>query len=400
MKSNNKTFENFSYLLKLLSCSLNDTIPEKPNADTDWASVFLMAKSHSVAGMAYCAIKRLSPEDLPPENILADFKEYYEYQLLTDFNVDYETEIILNELAERKLYAMPLKGYILKHDYPIPAMRTMSDVDLLYMKSQRKQIKEYFIERGYTFERRLDNEMDFTKGEIHHYEVHENLASQDRIAHDYFSRIWDRVKFRNGYIGEMSLEDFYIYLLEHLAHHFEHGGVGVRMFMDIYVFKINHGDCLDNVYVENVLKKLNLTDFRQKAEALSFRWLAEGEIGEVCDELVDFIIHSETFGRVEVSVVSDTVRREETKGRTTTPLGNIICKLFPSYSFIAKNFPTAEKHKVLYPLFIIVYWFRRIFCERNIRLKSINSYLETGQSDTAMTFKKVRKEMGLDKGKR
>ncbi len=389
--------DNFSYLLKLLSCVLNDNMPPKPNANMDWASVFLLAKAHSVAGMVYCAIKKLPMEDLPPKEVLTDFKEYYEYQLMTDFNVDFETESILKEMASEKLYAMPLKGYILKHDYPIAAMRTMSDVDILYKESQKKQVKEFFINRGYKYEKRPDLEMDFTKDEFNHYEVQANLVSSERIAYKYFSSIWDRVSFSNEFIGKMELEDFYLYLLEHLAYHFEHGGVGVRMFMDVYVFQKAHKADLDKEYVSKILRELRLDDFARKAEQMSYNWFSGETEPDTYNDVTAFIVNSGTFGRAEFSIVGDTVKREEKSGKKATAFGNLLHKLFPSYSYIANQYPKIKKCKFIYPFMIPAYWFDRIFFKRNINTKHISKYFETTDSESAKTYKAVIRDMGLSK---
>ncbi len=390
-----RKLQNFSYLLKLLSCTLNDTETPKPNENTDWALVFSLAKKHSVAGMANCAVKKLDTELLPPKNVMADFKEYYEYQLLTDFNVDFETEEILKAMSKRKLYAMPLKGYILKHDYPVAAMRTMSDVDILYKESQKKEVKTLLLERGYEFNPLLEGEMEFRKGEFHHYEMQANLCDSDRCSYEFFKNIWDRVSFKDGYIGKMSLEDYYLYLLEHLASHFENGGVGLRMFMDVYVFTKKHGKDLDEAYMEKGLEALNLTKFREKAEALSFNWFSENPVIDIDSPITEFIMDSETYGRLNYNIVINTVKKEEKSGKKMSPVKNIIHKLFPDYSFICKRYPVAKRHKVLYPFCIVRMWISRI-CARNINTKGIKNYLISTDSDIAKSYKAILGNMGLD----
>ncbi|MDD6251616.1 MAG: nucleotidyltransferase family protein [Oscillospiraceae bacterium] len=392
--SDAKKLENFSYLLKLLSCALNDTKIPQPNECIDWALVFSLAKSHSVAGMAYCAIKKHGFENLPPKNVLAEFKEYYEYQLLTDFNVDVETEDILREMAEKKLYAMPLKGYLLKHDYPVPAMRTMSDVDILYKESQQEAVKALFLERGYSFNPLLCGEMEFSKGEFHHYELQANLCDEDRASYDFFSNIWERVSYTDGYRARMSLEDYYLYLLEHLAFHFENGGVGLRMFMDVYVFMKKHGKELDEAYLTDSLNKLKLKDFRVSAEKLGNEWFCDNSSADLSSPITEFIMDSQTYGRLEYNIVMDTVRREEKIGKRISPLKNLLCKIFPNYSYIAKRYPIAQKHKILYPFCIVRMWVGRIFA-RNINTKGIKNYLIPTDSDIAKSYKAILTDMGL-----
>ena len=103
--------QNFSYLLKLLACVLNDTMPPKPNADTDWASVFYMAECHSVAGMVYCALLKLDKTDMPSSDIFEKFKQCHTLDLLKDTNVDVETKAVLNIFRGKNIKAVPVKGY-------------------------------------------------------------------------------------------------------------------------------------------------------------------------------------------------------------------------------------------------------------------------------------------------
>ncbi|MGN0452854.1 MAG: nucleotidyltransferase family protein [Ruminococcus sp.] len=387
--------QNFSYVLKLLACVLNDTDAPKPSSDTDWASVFSIAKYHSVMGMLCYAVNKLPRELRPQGEIYEELLDAQRRQLVLEANVQFETERLLALMNDRKLYALPLKGYILKHDYPQPDMRTMTDVDILCKEADKEKVIELFTSEGYTLNRDSERDLDFTKGEMFHYEVHSKVLSETSPYYGYFSLMWQRAHVKEGeYIASLSNEDFYIYLLEHLAKHFEGSGAGVRLIMDVYVFLKAHSSDLDNSYINSELSKLNLLGFREVVEALSQNWFSS-ENPDTDSDLADFILCSCTFGTSENAVLQKTMNIDRQSKRHHSGFYYFLRNCFPGFSKLSSVFPSLQNKKALYPFYVLPYWCKRIFGDKNLNTSNFKYYLKGTDNSEAQRLKKVISDLKL-----
>lgn len=63
--------------------------------------------------------------------------------------LDTEREKIFEFLEQNKIWYMPLKGVILKELYPKIGMRQMSDNDILFDETYRKDIVRFMKNKGY-----------------------------------------------------------------------------------------------------------------------------------------------------------------------------------------------------------------------------------------------------------
>ena len=90
-------------------------------------------------------------------------KEKLEEQIVIEANIQYETDQILDKFREQGIGAVPLKGIILKNDYPHQSMRTMSDVDILYDTTRKSVVKRIFASMGYELVRDINDQLDFSK---------------------------------------------------------------------------------------------------------------------------------------------------------------------------------------------------------------------------------------------
>lgn len=385
--------KNFSYLLKLLACVLNDTKTPKPNADTDWASVFYLAKCHSVAGMVYYALMRMDKEDLPSEDILSGFQECYNIDLLKETNMDLEAREIFRIFAENNIPVLPVKGFLIKNDYPEKSMRTMTDIDLLCRNEHFPQVSQIFLKRGYSIKDHNNIELDITKAPFHHYEVHSLLIKNNRSYGEYYENFMDRAKASEdkNYLT-LSSSDSYIYLLSHLAKHLESGGAGIRMIMDVYVFLKAHKSELSQEYIQTELEKIRLHKFRNIVEKMAHSWFSGEE--PVTDTLAaDYILCSTTFGTGKNSILSSSLYYEKTTGKKHTGTGRTIKSVFPN---LDELYPRLKKARILYPYYWLCYWFNRVFRYRNLNVDNLKNYYLRTDSDEGKKIERMLYEMGLD----
>lgn len=383
------------YLICLLSSVLAGKEPPKPDSNTDWASVFRAASHHSVAGMAYYAVSKLPLEHRPPEEIFQKFISAYRDELILEGNIEFETEKLLKLLHNNGINVIPLKGYIIKNDYPVPSMRTMSDVDILYKIQDKEKLIETFVKSGYKLNSDALGEMDFTKPPFYHYEVHSCFVKNNDGYYDYFSKIWDRaISTENSNVSRMSANDFYIYMIHHIAHHIENGGAGLRMIMDVYVYINKHKSELSEKYLRSEFDKIDLNDFRVKIENIGQNWFSSDN-PDVLSPCADFILKCPTFGLVKNAIVFNMLKEESRSGKKKSPLLRLAGRLIPSYYQICHKFSIANKCKILYPFLIPAYWFSRIFSDKNVNVSSARYYMKSTDSDDAKKMVKIAEEFGL-----
>lgn len=158
----------------------------------------------------------------------------------------YEIESLLKCFDEGKIYNLPMKGYFLKEDYPNSFERSISDYDILFDINDIDRIKNIFKQNGYKFLQNDDQQYHFVKAPFMYIEMHRSLLKNDKIIL-YWKINLKKAKVRDGYSysKEMTLEDYYIYMLLHSAKHFSKGGIGIRMIADEYVFYKKYSDQLN-----------------------------------------------------------------------------------------------------------------------------------------------------------
>lgn len=393
-QSDSKIKESYKYLLRLLSSLICNAQPPKPNANIDWASVYYVAKQHSVVGMACYAIEKLPSEYLPPKEIMTEFSEVKLSEIIIESNIQFETDKLLEKFREKGLKTVLLKGMILKHYYPVSAMRTMSDVDILYKEKDKKAIKAIFADMGYDFVSNLDSELNFNKPPFHHYEMHAYLVRSYLNSYAFFEKVWDNaVEEDNVYY--LSLEYTYIYMLEHLARHIECAGAGIRMIMDVFVFLQKERDNLNRVLVDQWLRELNLSEFEKRITSLADNWFSAEE-PDLDSPESQFLLDSTTFGLVRNAFIQSNIRKERRSGKKQNSFRNLLSHLFPEYKYICARFPSAKKCKFLYPFYIPLYWFARVFIDKNINTSNISYNFISSDSDEAVLIAKTIKNLGLE----
>lgn len=93
-------------------------------------------------------------------------------------------------------------------------------------------------------------------------EMHRNMIDEKYEFAKYYQNIWSKlIKSDNkNYEYYLTDEDYYIYLVAHLAKHFANGGTGIRSIIDIYIY-LEHKRELNWKYINEEFSKLQLSQF-------------------------------------------------------------------------------------------------------------------------------------------
>lgn len=389
---------NFRYFLLLMQAVVNDTDAPETDESINWQLLYEIAVNHSLGGMLYYAIQKLPENKRPEGEFMPYLAQMYREQIVADLNLSFETERILTLLSNEGIRCLPVKGIVTKADYPEPHLRSMTDVDILIDADNRLKVEKLFLNNGYVKENTGDKDIAYRKDEILHFEMHHALLSESSPAYSYFSKIWERVSFRDdSLVALMNPEDAYIFMLEHLAVHMESGGAGIRMLIDIYLFNKKHESELDRVYVSNVLKDILLDDFEKSIVKLCENWFSGKYEPDVDSGKALFILNSCTFGKTEISFLADNIKNFKESTSASNGFKRIIKKLFPSVKWMKLRFKAVDKLPLLYPVFIPVHWADRLILKRNVNTANLGSYFTSADSDEAKALKAVYTSLGLKK---
>lgn len=391
----------YEYLIKVLASAVNDTKAPMPYEGINWGNLYLCAKLCGVTAMLANVILKLPEEALPDETVLNKLRKEVGMQILIDSNITYETEKLLKTFDKYKIKNLPLKGYFMKKEYPRPDFRSVSDVDILFDVNQIDAVKEAFASIGYEFLHNDDNQYHFQKKPYMYIEMHATLVHEWEHYYPYLVDQLDRAKKREKYefSYEMSIEDYYLYMLVHNSNHLRICGMGIRMMLDTYVFHKKHRDEFDYDYLNERLKVYKLEKFEEKVRTLAYKWFSSAEPEMKFDDFENYVLLSATLGRVEAGVVIGShknIIRAENEGRKASKLSYFMKSVCPNKTKMKVNYPYLEKYPFLLPYTWICMWCRRFFIEKNVSIKrGVKNRLSYTDEDVNY-IKDVLQEVGFE----
>lgn len=102
-------------------------------------------------------------------------------------------------------------------------------------------------------------------------EMHRKCYNDNDSLDILFDNIWQRctkANKDNEYTYEMSIDDFYLYMVGHMAKHFKFGGIGIRMLLDFMIFKNRLEKDCNRSYIEFNLDKAGLLQFEKEIKEI------------------------------------------------------------------------------------------------------------------------------------
>lgn len=235
----------------------------------DWSVLLVYAQNHQVCGIVYHQCKSFLP--LEALNILSlkNASELFYYS-----NRIKLFEKVRNAFTAERIEFYTVKGLNVAAFYPVPALRTMGDCDIVVHPEDKERAHAVMTAMG--FENRLKEDMEwmyFKNGmefEIHDHLLYDELGNT-RSSRDYVGFAWDHAKpVGEGTQYELDWSFHFLFLLLHLKKHLVHSGIGFRQFMDLDV--VIRQRRLDWKWLEKTLSDLELWRFAQVCFSLLKRW--------------------------------------------------------------------------------------------------------------------------------
>ena len=240
-----------------------------------------------------------------------------------------------------------LKGAILKHVYPSPEMREMSDIDIMVYDRTLDHAQQVLNEMGYVEVEAIKHHVIYSKAPFLILEAHwalydKNLdVNQDIYFNDHF-----RAKSIPGkkYSYQFSTEDFYVYMVAHMAKHFYENGCGIRNLLDIYIYLQKYSESMNMQSVEAELTKCGLNCFEMHIRKLAFIWLQQQESTDFYNHLFQYMLDCGRYGKGENGIWGQLAKRDIT-GKNIR-----IHYYFPEKKYMKEQYVWLQKYPWLLPM--------------------------------------------------
>ena len=289
--------QDYNSLINLIKIALGEHIQKTNFKNTNFNLLFQLSKMHNIANLLFYAIEELEL-DIDKE-LYHEWESIRDQEIIKDTLQQEEYKTLTNRFNTSDISFLTLKGMIIKNLYPVSDMRTMGDIDFLIKSQDRTKVKNIMEELNYKVEVfNKNNEDVYYKLPVHNIEIHTELFEEKSIYYKYYKNIWKNLIIKENSKNEytMTNEDFYIFLITHLAKHYFHTGAGLRNIIDIYLFQKKYYKTIDLTYIESKLKEYNLYQFEQDLTSLIQVLFYNKKITPQNQEMLKFILTSGTYG--------------------------------------------------------------------------------------------------------
>jgi hypothetical protein len=362
--------------------------------DAEMRALCILAKKHDML--------HIVAEALLQNGLLAADSPYYaklyREKMLAVFRYErlqHEYEQLAGVLNRAEIPFIPMKGAVIRAYYPAPWLRTSCDLDILVREEDRDRAAERLSqELGWHSGRPGAHDLALTSTAGSHIELHYQLMEEGylRRASAVLTSVWERSEMADGALYRMSDEMYYCYHIAHMVKHVELGGCGVRPFLDLWI--LENRMHFDSDKRDALLAEGGLLDFAKVARRLAAVWFDGAEHDHITAQLETYIFEGGVFG-----VTKNRVSLQQAKQGGKA--GYILSRIFLDYDVLKFYYPVLQKHKGLYPLYLVRWLFRCVFRRRVLSpermkkfAKEIKLNSKTKKSEVEET-KRFMREIGL-----
>ena len=352
------------YIISLIRALLNETQPEEKPDDISFEDVYSMAKKHHVRNMCFYALEK--PGVKIPRELYEKWKKHViisEAQSAVQLS---ERSSVITAFMDAGIDCMPLKGCFLKEMYPKPEYREMADLDILVRSDSFEQVAQVMERLGYKLTNHEEysihdvySKPPFMTVEIHRQLLPEDFKEQNSLNAESLPIMTDPWKYvletEKPHVYKLTPEDTYIFLILHLAKHYNVSGIGIRQFSDIWLYGKKHS--LDKEYIYQTLSQAGMDGFCKKTENLLRVWYEDMEMTGELEEMESYVFSSGVYGNTTNKVVNKLKVFQDSNPSKHSSAGYIWYRMFPSMDFMKSHYSYVKKYPVLLP----VGWAHRLF---------------------------------------
>lgn len=281
----------------------------------------------------------------------------------------------------------------MKFMYPSPELREMSDIDILIDQDRMDDIAQVLKDKGYTLYKSVRQHDVYTKDPYMVVEAHRAMYDKtiDKNQFQYFSS-FTKTHLREGHTCtyDYNPEDFYVYMMAHMAKHFYARGCGIRNIVDVYIYLKLYRDQMNWTYINKELDTCGILEFTRRMEKLAGVWLG-GEPGDsFYDSLFDYMLNSGIYGKDENGVWSR-FANANLHGKDISSGTLKSWYYFPPLAYMAELYPWVEDHNWLLPAAWCVRAFHGIFKKDRYKQEMLHTIKDSDIS----VYREIYTQMGL-----
>lgn len=299
---------------------------------------------------------------------------------------------IVNELEEKGIECIMLKGDTLAEFYPEKDVRMSGDTDLLIEPKKERKCLKIFKKMGCYVKKRTktNNQSVIMHPKGGKFEVHISLDTK-QVTESWYGNIkLLNEPFRSVKVGGMyeyktlGYTDTAVNLILHFIRHFVGGIASMRMMLDVLLFMEKNSEKIDFNRVEDVLKELKYDKIYESLKYIGkmYFWFENINYSEKYEKFADKILEDMFecgdygFDKMEEQNYTYGVYSQKRFSRFSK--GNykfykIKLLILDTYDLIFKNkyemakiYPILQKHRFLLPF---MYVFRAFSCVFNTLTK-------------------------------
>ncbi len=196
--------------------------------ESDWSEVVQLAIQQRMAPLLYAQLKTFPAQDIPGR-VFKRLKREYLNSAMTNMVIFTEFSRVFNVLHENDLPFIALKGaHLAEGVYSDPALRIMTDLDILVREMDVSRAASLLIQIGYApWDKTVDDPADhhippLVKSGTVPVEIHWGLHRVKVPARANILGLWERAvpaKLGSGKALVLSVEDLLLHLSLHAAQH-------------------------------------------------------------------------------------------------------------------------------------------------------------------------------------
>ena len=361
MRENKET----EMLLRLMRAALHQDfetpIPWETGCDAEKLDVLI--RRQSLVTMVYPVIARQSGDGW--ESLREGMKDFFARETHRNITQEYEIEWLLDEMEASGIDCLPMKGWVIRNDYPDPLMRSMTDLDVLVKDMDSRKMQQWMEAHGYHPDH-IEQEVHDTYVrppymyiELHRRLMEKGLLERQRTTwrEERLASLWQNTYLLEGksHLYRFSDEDFLVHHLLHFYKHFTGSGVGIRPLVDLYLFMQKKQQTLNQEYLKSQLEELHIAAFSEQMERLALACFEGQELDEKAWLVLDYLTHTGIYGDYATLAVSHLFwDREKTAAQSRRHF--FLSQCFWPLSIMKNRYPRLHDAPWLLP----VYWVLRI----------------------------------------
>lgn len=301
MKMNQKTRDK---LFALIRSGMGIPVSRIELSDDERVDIFNLARRQSLIPIIYRGLKKMNASEVELKTLEREcIKSKYR-----SIQHDNSIKRIRSVLDEEHISYVLLKGAVLRNLYPEITLRTSSDIDVLIHENDVEHAVVKLEEKTDFAKRSLDyHDISMVNSRVH-LELHYNIKQNDEKIDKLLSKAWEyAVPTHEGSMHGFTSEFQMFYIVAHMSHHFFHGGLGIRPFIDLWL--IQHKTAFNAIELEKMLDSCGLLQFYRECCYLSDVWMSDEKHSETTKLFENFCLSGGVFGNEKFRIAGSQRRK-------------------------------------------------------------------------------------------